>query len=143
MRNISLNGFAAGTYIYILVGVIVPVAVIGVVILILFLKRRAGNAQRNSTSNINPATDTVPGSLNELSNPPAYEDIELHDQQRAVSGREYDAVADTQPPNQQVYVNFQPSNKDNSNQYETLQLPSNSSDADEGHVYAEAKPTSY
>ena len=114
-----------------------------IVILILYLRKKASGAQANSTSNTLHATDTVPSRLDEISSPPAYEDIELHGRQSTVSNRDYDVVADIPSNNQQLYVNFEPLKKDSSDQYETLQLPANSFDADEGHVYAEANSKSY
>ena len=114
-----------------------------IVIVILYLRKKASNRQSDSTSSTRHATDRVPSSVNEISSPPAYEDIELHGRQSAVSNRDYDVVADIPSNNQQLYVNFDPLKKDSSKQYESLQLPSNSTDADEGHVYAEANPKSY
>ena len=113
-----------------------------IVILILYLRKKASDKQSDSTSSTRHATDTLPSSVDEISSPPAYEDIELHSRQSAVSNRDYDVVADIPSNNQQLYVNFEPLKKDSSNQYESLQLPANS-DADEGHVYAEANPKSY
>ena len=122
----------------------VPVVVImAIVILILYLRKKASGAQSDSSLSTRQTTDTVPSRLDEISSPPAYEDIELHGRLSAVSNRDYDVVADNPSNNQQLYVNFEPLKKESSNQYETLQLPSNSCDADEGHVYAEANPKTY